>query len=263
MFFFFDFDTIIQDYYLAYFDILGYKSFFKNDENPYDFLNVIHGVMDDIHAGVDIAHSISSAEIGIRAYSDNILFYIKDEDNELQAMSALSYLISLTQRRLLEKYSLLIRGGITKGKFYPSNEFVFGKGLIDVYELESKIAIYPRVILSKNIFSVETIKALEHSGYISKDSDDFYFIQYMNALGKEDNYETIRKNIKTLINRNCRYKNAVEKEVISDREKLISKYSWLITRYNSFCENSNLKEYQIDYETYINSKVLKTEIKCK
>lgn len=262
--FFFNFEQEkLENYYLAYFDILGYKSYFENENDPYEFLTVIQSAIEDMKKGVNITYTLNNENIGFRAYSDNFLFYIKEQNNELNAIAALSYLISLIQRRLLEKYSLLIRGGITKGTFYVGSDFIFGKGLIDVYTLENQYAKYPRVILDKQkgIFSSSTIQALENSGYIAKDTDDYYFIQYLTALGENDNYSTIRSNIKKLVNTNCRYRNTVDSSKILEKEKLITKYLWLVTRYNDFCEKTKIKK--IDFYTTINQRVLRTEVICQ
>lgn len=168
--FFFNFEEDkLKNYYLAYFDILGYKSYFENEKDPYEFLTVIEDALNDVKKGVNITQTLNKVKIGFRVYSDNFLFYIKQDYDELSAIASFAYLLSLIQRRLLEKYSLLIRGGISKGKFFYNEELLFGKGLIDVYTLESKFAIYPRIIIdnSENLFSKETLSTL-YNAKISK-----------------------------------------------------------------------------------------------
>jgi len=46
------------------------------------------------------------------------------------------------------KLDLLIRGGATIGKLHHHNGVVLGKALVEAYELESRIAIYPRIAVS-------------------------------------------------------------------------------------------------------------------
>ena len=254
----------LENYYLAYFDILGYKSFFEKGKDPYAFLSVIQNAIEDMKKDTKIPQLLNNVNVGFKAYSDNFLFYIKDDDNQLQAIAALSYLIQQIQRRLLEKYSILIRGGITKGEFYVNMDFVFGKGIINVYALESNFPIYPRIILDeKNIFSIDTLKSLEDRGFISKDEDNLYYIQYLNGMGQDDNYATIKANIKRLVNSVCRYRNIVDPKKIEEKERQITKYLWVVTRFNTFCEASNQQENKINFCTEINYNVLKTEVTCK
>ena len=47
--FFFNFEEDkLKNYYLAYFDILGYKSYFENEKDPYEFLTVIEDALNDV-----------------------------------------------------------------------------------------------------------------------------------------------------------------------------------------------------------------------
>lgn len=257
-------DNQLKNYYLAYFDILGYKSYFEDEKNdPYEFLLVIKDSFEDIKKGVNITQSLNQIDIKYRVFSDNFLFYVEDTYDELEVLVSFSYLISLIQRRLLEKYSLLIRGGITKGKFFVNDDLLFGKGLIDVYTLENELAIYPRVIVDKraNVFSDEILKSLENNGFITKDVDDFYFIQYLSALG-ELSCDAIKINIKKMVN-NCRYRTTTDIKIINQKERLISKYLWLITRFNSFMDTKKDFDNKIEFDTKINSRVLKVEVTCK
>ncbi|WP_331701786.1 hypothetical protein [Paenibacillus sp. IITD108] len=43
---------------------------------------------------------------------------------------------------------VMMRGGITYGKLYHSDGIVYGLAMIDAYNLESKCAIYPRVVVN-------------------------------------------------------------------------------------------------------------------
>ena len=264
--FFFNFEEDkLKNYYLAYFDILGYKSYFENEKDPYEFLTVIEDALNDVKKGVSITQTLNKVKIGFRVYSDNFLFYITQDYDELSAIASFAYLLSLIQRRLLEKYSLFIRGGISKGKFFYNEELLFGKGLIDVYTLESKFAIYPRIIIdnSENLFSKETLSTLYNTNYIEKDDDGYFYIQYLSAFGENDDYITLKNNIKKLVNCNCRYRTMVDPNKIKEKEKLIAKYLWLVTRYNNYFDKVQLVDKKIDFITTVHSKLLKVEVACK
>ncbi len=47
----------------------------------------------------------------------------------------------------------LLRGGITVGQIIHDDECVFGPGLNRAYELESKIATYPRFVLDAELLT--------------------------------------------------------------------------------------------------------------
>ena len=197
-FFFINFDKELRNHYLAYFDILGYKSFFEKG-NSYEFLNVIKEAVEDVKKSIHLAKALNmDQEINYRVYSDNFLFYIEENNNELEALMTLSFLLSKIQQLFLTKYSLLIRGGITQGSFYANEEYLFGAGLIRAYELENCFANYPRIIFDnqEEKFSQEIIKALEANERIQKDSDGYYYVQFLtDSVGPID-YDKMRGNIK-------------------------------------------------------------------
>ena len=47
----------------------------------------------------------------------------------------------------------LIRGGVTIGQSYLSDNLVLDYALLETYELESNKAIYPRILISDTIIS--------------------------------------------------------------------------------------------------------------
>ena len=267
-FFFFDEEgkNELKEYYIAYFDILGYKAYFEDeniDENS--FLHTITECMKDIKKGIQIAENLNMNEIKIdyRVYSDNFLFYIDGEIEELKALTAFSYLLSLIQHRLLKKHSILLRGGVTKGKFYAGKEFIFGKDLIDAYKLENEEALYSRIIFNKKCFSKKTIKTLIDADYIIQDEDEYCYINFFSCLGEIEEENSLKANIVKLTNINSRYRNTTDLKKIHERERLVAKYLWLITRYNEYFESRNKKENLILYKTEINKRVLKVEVSCR
>ena len=72
---------------------------------------------------------------------------------------------------------LLIRGGITLGYCFSDDFMVWGKALVRAYEIESTIAIYPRIVIdpfADDIFDFLTKS--KHKKLICRDFDGLYFI---------------------------------------------------------------------------------------
>lgn len=147
----------IKEYYIAYFDLLGYKEFFHSyPDKVGDFLQVIHDAISNIK---DYIQGIKSSFIGgefgrlsirTRVFSDNILLCLETSDTQIEYPRFLAFLtiIADIQRNFILKYGLFLRGSVTIGKLSFNDDFIFGQGLIDAVELE-KVAIYPRIILGK------------------------------------------------------------------------------------------------------------------
>ena len=157
----------------------------------------------------------------------------------------------------LWKSKLCLRGAITRGKMYwPKKEenILLGPAMLEAYALESKIAIYPRIVVSEGLskwISDNEIKAdsviqkekLEDA--IRQDKDGVYFFDILNpsivrkqdekiksgngwfsiSIGnKPSNYSGVLKSIEEIIRNN----------MTKEDEKTKQKYNWL----NSYIEES-------------------------
>ena len=99
-------------------------------------------------------------------------------------MAQLLFTIRFIHDRAIEN-GFIIRGGLTLGDiYYPDkNDGIFlGKAYLRAYELERKIAIYPRIIIDENVIS--EIRELDAKpfgegkidDYIKKDYDGLYIL---------------------------------------------------------------------------------------
>jgi hypothetical protein len=128
---------------------------------------------------------------------------------------------------------LLIRGGLTIGKLYHSEGVVFGEGMVDAYKLESRVAIYPRIVVSPRIYSLipqsnKKLLATMSAAKLLKDRDGIWHLNYfsrldslMQGIGKNQNdIENWRKtSIETI---DAQIKSFEKSERLNELEK----WSW-------------------------------------
>lgn len=150
-----------SEYYVAYFDVLGYKDAFKKSEDiSAKLIKSIESSIDLMKKIVFAANNIfrestpKKTEIEYKIFSDNILICYKDIEDASSALFLVSFLrlIATIQRIFFEGYHLIVRGGITKGPLYLTNDFVGGKALIDAVEIENT-AVYPRIVVADCILN--------------------------------------------------------------------------------------------------------------
>ena len=151
----------IKEYYIAYFDILGYKEFFcKQPEKVPEFLNTIHDAIrrTNEHVGL-VNHSpviskIGNIDIEIKIFSDNILLCMEALNEPIEQVRLISFLqiVSDIQRGFIIDYGLFVRGGICKGKLSINDDYIFGQGLIDVVSMEDS-AQFPRIIIDPKLIT--------------------------------------------------------------------------------------------------------------
>lgn len=149
----------IKEYYIAYFDLLGYKQFFKDHpDNVELFLNDIYNAICHVKGYLQIiAFSSFTDELGqisiqTKIFSDNILLCLETGTtaSEYPRFLAFMLIVADIQRSFILRYGLFVRGGITIGTLSFNNDFVFGQGLVDVVALEEK-AVYPRIIIGESV----------------------------------------------------------------------------------------------------------------
>lgn len=250
----------LNDYYLCYFDVLGYKEYMRNKANSHKKY-LINMLLSNGAIGSQISRLNAPFPIHYKVYSDNFLIYFeKGNVSEYDALKLLAKLMRKIQTRLLCDSKMIIRGGITIGEFYADDKIIFGEGLIRAYELESSYAKNPRIIIDPNCFK-EDVSKLENDKDLLKDIDGLYYINYFY------NKDFLKLNcgyIISLINTYCHYQDKeINADQISQREKVISKYLWMLIKFNEACRIANAEKLEIKYELKINERVLKQEIYCQ
>lgn len=168
------------DYFVAYFDILGTKANLKNNEN--ETLSKLWLV----------GHYIKkhrSRDVIIRTFSDNFLFAVKvDKDNPGKSMNTLFNMASGFAAECLSIFELLVRGAIVRGPLHIDTEIILGKSLIRAYELESKIALYPRIIIDNGVLDVGEIELIPIRKFdkpFFRDTDSSLCVNILFFLSKE------------------------------------------------------------------------------
>ena len=258
---------------ILYFDILGYKQKFEEDDfDQAEFLKSIYGVVAKAREiEKDKLKIYKNVKVKIKIFSDNFVFVFSGGSLK-EKMNKLGIVLSNLQAELLSNHEMLFRGSIIKGDIEINDDFVFGKGLIDAYNLECK-AEYPRVVIGS-----ELIKFLGKDDYIFqyyKDYDGRYafenllnqFPQYISL----DNVERTRNVIIKLLAKYGNYKNirVTNERNIYETEKTIRKYLWVVESFNNFCDHINksdiskkkkIKFESISYDLLLNKKFMRAEI---
>lgn len=145
-----------QECYVAYLDILGFSAKTRCSSEQSHLVDNLVEILGET-ALLESA-TISIWKTQIRAFSDSVVLFVPTESGRLNdVVQRVGYLYD----RLL--YSgFLLRGAFTVGLMYWDAEWshstnkvtrkhpqiTLGPGLVEAYEFESTIAVYPRIIFS-------------------------------------------------------------------------------------------------------------------
>ena len=124
----------MREYYIAYFDILGYKAFFAENSNVNVLLLAIEEIVSQakLHTvaiqELPLLSTFLQVNLQVKAFSDNFLLSIEVSDSPLEGVRLMMLLeiIAAIQRVCLQKFGLLMRGGITRGPLVITEDFIFG-----------------------------------------------------------------------------------------------------------------------------------------
>ena len=229
-------------HYIAYFDILGAKEFINSKDSEL-YLNYINNLYNDTINGINLLYAkINNVEIKFKIFSDNIIIAIPKMENANSVKESIKRTLIIDVASYFQviayKYSLLTRGSIVIGDLYLDNNFVYGKALTRAYELESKVAIYPRIVIDERYSDIFKMSQYIKK-YIYKDSDG---IEYLNSfecyfkiakIYKEDEIKHIRQILWSKLRD-------------SNQTAINQKIFWLINIFNKFCSNNDLEKYILD-----------------
>ncbi|MDO7874312.1 hypothetical protein Q5H93_06175 [Hymenobacter sp. ASUV-10] len=94
------------------------------------------------------------------------------------------YMYLSSYQSMLMEQGYLTRGGITIGSYYSDENMIFSGGLVEAYQLESKVAKFPRVILSERlreaVLAEQQLYAHLNRIMFVEDGDSQVFINHFN-----------------------------------------------------------------------------------
>ncbi|OGI06916.1 MAG: hypothetical protein A2Y40_10220 [Candidatus Margulisbacteria bacterium GWF2_35_9] len=279
--------------FVAYIDILGFSELVKQSKKNKNLLPVIKRAlttMGKVPSGTkETRHPNAKGEliekrwhIQTRAFSDHIVIFMPKEAGSI---TQILFMVRYLHDRMLE-LGLCVRGAVTIGDMYwdevwsyPQNSceptkytqrviydrsnlkfpITVGLGLITAHELESKYAIYPRVLIDSKLYNYvkkenlypSPLGTYEHpdrllTDFIKKDIDRRRFLDLLHPeINRNDTERIVRKDengrfsivwdrdtnthqkvmdsIKQIIDNNLNQKD----------KKIKAKYEWLETYYLS------------------------------
>ena len=158
----------LSNHFVCFIDLLGVKKNIDNMdglEKIYRALRIYKKIKssysEDPFIGVRIVSDdnklLSQMEINLpyqcSFFSDSLIISYKHEKPrpDYAELYCILYDINMLVFVLLMN-GIFVRGGLSYGKLYHDGDICFGQALVEAVYLESNIAIYPRVVISPNIF---------------------------------------------------------------------------------------------------------------
>jgi hypothetical protein len=133
--------------YTAFLDVLGYRNIANEaptSANSYDVLRAIV----ETNANFQVGDGLGRVVVRRTVFSDSIVL---SAPYDIPGLWSLLLTISGLVDRLL-RFGVLVRGGVAEGLLYHSSSAVFGPSIARAYDLESKVASVPRIVIGRNVY---------------------------------------------------------------------------------------------------------------
>jgi hypothetical protein len=182
---------IYEDRVLCFVDILGFKSHIQrtlDDKGASVSSNItnIAEAFTHVRKLLDIDKPDKARGRAATQFSDSIVIsFPKGETSEV--FYSVHELL-LIQMSLVEN-GMLCRGAVVDGKVLHTEKMIFGPALVEAYELESKAAVFPRIVLSDSLLDIaRSAHAHHHSpedevrsimSMLTRDTDGMWYIDYL------------------------------------------------------------------------------------
>jgi hypothetical protein len=165
--------------YCAFLDILGFSDLIADIGRGRVEYHVVRELLRKIHqpSKYDTA---GTADFRATTISDAICFSSSFSANGLAVIVDL--ISSLTLGALAEGY--FMRGGLCRGLLYHDDDMVFGDAFITAYRIESTIARYPRVMLTKQVYDEALGSNLKpyFQEHLAQSDDGPYFVDVLEEI---------------------------------------------------------------------------------
>lgn len=244
-----------QERICCFIDILGFKKHIDEtiNDSGEENLKKIESIKHILKLSKKITNDAGFSKSKVVTYfSDSIVISYKFDEPSQLFYTILDLLYVSFE---LAHKGYLTRGGVDFGKLLHTSKYIFGPALVQAYNLESKNAKFPRIIVSEEVIKlgVKHRKDLHSEkdekeylmNILTLDDDGYYFIDYISKASSE--FDDLEYNLFVYIeNMQRNFFANYNDEVIEVKEKL----DWLKIKLNNFISQiqENVKRPEFDSE---------------
>ncbi len=157
---------------VAFIDILGVSAQIRKDAT-----SAIQDVWAFCHR---ILKATNKTNLKIKIFSDNIFLCEEiDDHNPVEAINDIFNALNEIETTMINLNNSFVRGAVAVGMVHFEDNFVLGEALLKAYELESNVAIYPRIIIDESVFTYLD----KNAPTVKKDFDGVYFYDFLPFAG--------------------------------------------------------------------------------
>jgi hypothetical protein len=165
-----DVQPTYSDRVVAFIDILGFAALVRQLGSDPALHARLHHALGQIKVikRSSLQPNTAQTDLEVSVFSDSIVLSAEPSSLHNVVWSAIHL-----QSNLLA-LGILVRGGVSCGRTVHANDVLYGEGMLQAYYLESKAALYPRIILDPRI--LDRVKPDYRAVFLRQDTDGLWFL---------------------------------------------------------------------------------------
>jgi hypothetical protein len=182
--------------YVGLLDVLAYRTRLEQDRSSgrLDFWN-------DLSAALAVFDQVNESVFSVNAISDTIIVTCLHHESFPEFLRLLRGVFVAFMEQ-----GLFVRGGVAYSRHFQNNRLTYSHGIARAYELESRQAVYPRVVIDENIVNMyevgEDLPTIQSQSLLCKENG-VYFLDILTG----DNWHQVYTQAVRIYNEN---RNALE-----------------------------------------------------
>lgn len=214
-----------QERLVAFLDVLGFSNRVREAERDCELFERSLTALRQLGKGPPWWATAPASDLVSTSFSDNIVISSATDKTSVNAL--LQSVAYLAMR--IPDWGSVLRGGVHVGLLYHEPGIVFGQAMISAYELAENVAIYPRVVVSKQAEALLSQLSLS-AEFLTTDTDGQRFVDYFSYYSKL----AVARNQVTGLREHLRSLHAVLYWRLSNEgdPDILKKYKWLAAYYN-------------------------------
>ncbi len=139
--------TSYDESIVTFLDVLGFSTLVEQTTaKAIEIIDRLNNVMTLVEMEV-IEHHFWGRQFSARLFSDCICLSSPFSQDGLDAVTESVAMLAM----MFSAFGVFLRGGIANGRHYENDRMIFREALVKAYQLESKSAVFPRVILFSDL----------------------------------------------------------------------------------------------------------------
>jgi hypothetical protein len=171
-----------EDRYVAFIDILGFREMVGRMRRAPKFYEDVLSALSAMRRTLPPREEKAATDLRVQTFSDSIVLSTLPTPDGLWH---LLFVVHDLTDALLPR-GIFIRGGVAKGRMHHEDDVLLGEAMIEAYDIESKVAGHPRIVLSKQTWldsqraaTTDDVLATYHNSRLIRAADGPAFLHVL------------------------------------------------------------------------------------